>query len=87
MAAFEWHIFPEREHDMNPKQLGELVSRRRRELKLTQSDLALAAGTGRRFISELENGKSSCELGKSLSVLSALGIALVGDARAKGGRE
>ena len=69
---------------MNAKKLGALVRMRRRELKLNQSELALVAGTGRRFVSDLENGKGSCELEKSLLVLSALGIALVGDWRGKG---
>ncbi|MEI8285333.1 MAG: helix-turn-helix domain-containing protein [bacterium] len=68
---------------MNAKKLGALVRMRRRELKLNQSELALVAGTGRRFVSDLENGKGSCELEKSLLVLSALGIALVGDWRGK----
>ncbi len=48
--------------------------RTRKSLKLNQSDLALTSGTATRFISDLENGKSSCHLGKTLSVLSALGI-------------
>jgi y4mF family transcriptional regulator len=69
---------------MNAKKLGALVRISRRELKLNQSELALVAGTGRRFVSDLENGKGSCELEKSLQVLSALGIALVGDWRGKG---
>lgn len=69
---------------MNAKKLGALVRMSRRELKLNQSELALVAGTGRRFVSDLENGKGSCELEKSLLVLSALGIALVGDWRGKG---
>ncbi len=70
---------------MDTKHLGERIQRWRKELGLTQSELALAAGTGRRFISELENGKESCELGKSLSVLSVLGIGLVSEIGRKGG--
>jgi hypothetical protein len=41
---------------------------------LNQADLALTAGTAIRFISDLENGKPSCHLGKTLAVIHALGI-------------
>lgn len=70
---------------MTAKKLGELVKKRRKKLGLNQSDLALASGTGRRFISDLENGKDSCELGKTLKVLAGLGIELIRDSEAKGG--
>jgi y4mF family transcriptional regulator len=53
---------------------GDLVKRRRKELRLTQGDLALVSGTGVRFISDLENGKATCALGKALDVLANLGV-------------
>ncbi|MFT6182187.1 MAG: y4mF family transcriptional regulator [Akkermansiaceae bacterium] len=59
---------------MKPLEIGEIIRQSRKQLKLTQTDLALVAGTATRFISDLENGKPSCHLGKTLSVLSALGI-------------
>lgn len=59
---------------MKPENIGQVIRKTRKALKLTQSDLALVSGTATRFISDLENGKSSCHLGKTLSVLSALGI-------------
>ena len=62
---------------MTTEKLGILVQTRRKELGLNQSELALASGTGRRFISDLENGKESCELGKALRVLHGLGIELI----------
>jgi len=43
---------------------------------MNQADLALVSGTGVRFISDLENGKETCELGKTLNVLANLGISL-----------
>jgi HTH-type transcriptional regulator / antitoxin HipB len=70
---------------MTAQKLGELVKRRRKKLGLNQSQLALASGTGRRFISDLENGKESCELGKTLRVMAGLGIELLRDSEAKGG--
>ena len=41
---------------------------------MTQADLALVSETGIRFISDLENGKETCEIGKALKVLENLGI-------------
>ena len=55
---------------------GDLVRRSRTALGMTQDDLALSAGLGRRFIIELEGGKPSCRLGPSLAVLAALGVHL-----------
>jgi hypothetical protein len=43
---------------------------------LTQADLALTSGTGMRFISDLENGKPTCQIGKTLTVLKTLGLRL-----------
>lgn len=43
---------------------------------LTQAELALASGTGTRFVSDLENGKPTCQIGKTLTVLRTLGIRL-----------
>ena len=59
---------------MTPIQIGELIKRTRKQLGLNQVDLALTAGTATRFISDLENGKPSCHLGKTLAVIHALGI-------------
>ena len=58
------------------KTFGELVQKRRKELGMTQGELALVSGTGVRFISDLENGKATCELGKALDVLANLGVEL-----------
>jgi len=53
---------------------GALVRERREFLKLRQEDIAFTTGLGRRFIIELEAGKSSCQLGKALVVAAAVGI-------------
>ena len=71
---------------MTADELGKLVQKRRKELGLNQSELALGSGTGRRFISDLENGKESCELGKTLRVLHGLGIELGRPLEPKGGK-
>jgi HTH-type transcriptional regulator / antitoxin HipB len=57
-----------------PKQLGDVVRQTRRYLGATQQDLALTSGTGLRFIIDLEKGKSTCQIGKVLTVLHTLGI-------------
>jgi transcriptional regulator with XRE-family HTH domain len=53
---------------------GSLIRKRRKELKIRQAHLALATGVGRRFLIELEAGKPSCQLGRSLLVAEALGL-------------
>jgi len=53
---------------------GALIRSRRKTLNMRQDQLALATGVGRRFLIELEGGKPSCQLGRSLLVAEALGI-------------
>jgi transcriptional regulator with XRE-family HTH domain len=53
---------------------GARIRQRRKELKMRQDQLALATGVGRRFLIDLEAGKSSCHLGRSLLVAQALGL-------------
>lgn len=53
---------------------GRLIRSRRKALNMTQDQLALATGVGRRFLIDLEAGKTTCQLGLSLVVAEALGI-------------
>lgn len=62
------------------KDFGEAVRKVRKELGWTQVDLALRAGTGERFIVELEAGKPSCQLDKALLVARTLNMQ-IGDLR------
>jgi HTH-type transcriptional regulator / antitoxin HipB len=55
---------------------GSLIRSRRQAMKMRQDQLALASGVGRRFLIELEAGKPSCQLGRSLLVAQALGLRL-----------
>ena len=55
---------------------GSLVRSRRKAMRMRQDQLALATGVGRRFVIELEAGKPSCQLGRSLLVAKALGLDL-----------
>jgi y4mF family transcriptional regulator len=54
--------------------IGNLVRRIRKAQGLTQSELAAGSAVGVRFIVDLEKGKSTCQIGKTLRVLSMLGI-------------
>lgn len=54
--------------------LGALIRAKRKQDNLTQQELAALAFVGIRFISELENGKTSVELGKTMQVLEQLGL-------------
>jgi transcriptional regulator with XRE-family HTH domain len=56
---------------------GSLIRSRRKAMQMRQDQLALASGVGRRFLIELESGKPSCQLGRSLLVANALGLNLV----------
>jgi len=56
------------------EQIGKAVRDARKKLGVTQRDLALTAGTGLRFIIDLEKGKPTCQIGKTLTVLHTLGI-------------
>jgi HTH-type transcriptional regulator / antitoxin HipB len=58
------------------EQLGTAIRTRRKQLKITQKELAMTCGTGLRFIVDLEKGKPTCQTGKTLQVLQALGLAI-----------
>jgi y4mF family transcriptional regulator len=58
------------------EQIGTAIRMRRKQLKITQKELAMTCGTGLRFIVDLEKGKPTCQLGKTLQVLQALGLAI-----------
>ena len=55
---------------------GSAVRSARKKQGLSQAELAARAGVGRQWLSELETGKRTVELGKALSVLSALDLAV-----------
>lgn len=61
---------------LNTSNLGTLVREARQAQGLNQEELSGLTGTGRRFISDLENGKETAHIGKVFLVLNALGIAL-----------
>jgi HTH-type transcriptional regulator/antitoxin HipB len=71
--------FPEREiyqamtSIQTPQQWGEAIRAARKQLALTQPQLALAAGVDVRFVVELEAGKPTMRLAQVLRVIQAVG--------------
>ncbi len=54
--------------------LGKVIRQRRKAAKLTQKKAAALAGIGVRFLSELERGKPTSQIGKALKVAQLLGL-------------
>ena len=61
---------------LQTKDLADIIRQSRKLQGLTQEDLAGLSGLGRRFISEIENGKQTAQIGKVFVVLNVLGIGL-----------
>ena len=53
---------------------GRAVRTARKEAGLSQTQLAELCGCSQRFVSEVERGKATAELGRALKLLSALGV-------------
>lgn len=58
------------------QEFGALLRRRRKELGLTLDECSAINGVGPRFLSELERGKATAEIGLALRVLASLGLEL-----------
>jgi HTH-type transcriptional regulator / antitoxin HipB len=58
---------------MTTEELGVTVRETRAAQGLRQDQLAAAAGVGVRFLIELERGKPTAQIGKTLAILDALG--------------
>ena len=57
-----------------PKAFGTWIRLRRKQLGMSQSELADVAGVNRRVIGELERGKPTVQLGIALRVAESLGL-------------
>ena len=58
----------------NAKSFGEILRKRRKELGYTQAFMSQMCGLSVSFLSDLENGKETAELGKALYLASLLGL-------------
>ncbi len=61
---------------LDTQSLGNIVRQQRKQQAATQVAFASLCGVGVRFISDLENGKPTIEIGKVLHVLNNLGLEL-----------
>ena len=60
----------------NPQEIGQLIRQRRKAAGLTLKDAAGIAGVGVRFLSELERGKPTLQMGLAIEVLQLFGLEL-----------
>ena len=58
----------------NAKDFGNALRKRRKELGYTQRYISEFTGFSISFISDLENGKSTAELGKAIYLANMLGL-------------
>ncbi|MDD3922936.1 MAG: helix-turn-helix transcriptional regulator [Endomicrobiaceae bacterium] len=58
----------------NIKDIARIIKQTRKKQNLTQVQLAGASGVGIRFIVDLEKGKETCQIGKTLRIIKMLGI-------------
>ncbi len=72
---------PTRKLISNVEALGALIRAARKSQGLTQQDFADVAGVGVRFLSELERGKTTAEIGLVLHVLQLAGFELIVERR------
>ena len=56
------------------KEFGAALRKRRKDLGYTQAFLSEFSGFSVTFISDLENGKSTAELGKAIYIANLLGL-------------
>lgn len=59
---------------ITPSDLGSIIKAERKRQGFTQAEFAGLCGVGITFLSQLENGKETAELGKTLTVLTTLGL-------------
>ncbi len=74
---------------LTPAEIGDIVRTARKAAGLRQDELAGASGVGLRFIVDLEAGKPTAQIGKTLQVLAALGCSfdIVAPPEPKGARK
>ncbi len=60
----------------NPKELGESILRERKKLQLTQKEISDFTDVGRKFVLDVEKGKTTAQIGKIFELLNSLGLEL-----------
>jgi len=62
---------------MTINELGRMIQKKRKAFRLTQQEAAGMCNVGIRFLSELENGKKTLQIGKVLHVLDSFGYDII----------
>jgi transcriptional regulator with XRE-family HTH domain len=65
----------------DPLSLGQAIRNRRKELSYTQKYISEVTGFSMSFLSDLENGKATCEIGKTIHLINLLGLDIDIEAR------
>lgn len=61
--------------------LGRAIASRRKQLKYTQVYISQVTGLSTSFLSDLENGKPTAEIGKTIQLINLLGLDLMVEER------
>lgn len=61
----------------NAIELGKSIQKKRKSMGYTQLDISERTGLSASFISDVENGKETAEIGKVILVLNILGLNLL----------
>ena len=61
--------------------LGNAIRSRRKELNYTQGYISEITGLSVSFLSDLENGKPTAEIGKTIEVINLLGLDILVETR------
>jgi HTH-type transcriptional regulator / antitoxin HipB len=67
-----------------PKQIGDLLRRRRLQTGMSQSELGQRVGVRQATISLIESGQDATKIGTICAMLAALDLEFAVDARSKG---
>jgi y4mF family transcriptional regulator len=67
------------------RDIGRLIRARRQDLGWSQTELAQRLDTSRRWVSEIEHGKSTAQVGLVLAALEALGFDVRVEHASRGG--
>jgi len=62
---------------MDIKEIGRIIREKRKSYGFTQAEAAGMCNVGTRFLSELENGKPTLQIGKVFHVLEAFGLNVI----------
>ena len=65
----------------DPLSLGQAIRNRRKDLSYTQKYISEVTGFSMSFLSDLENGKATCEIGKTIHLINLLGLDIDIEAR------